>query len=52
MGGGPRNRHAVDPEAMIIAIPNPGWIITVFVLILVGGFVVAYSRIKAVEVVG
>ncbi len=50
-GGGPRNRHATDPTDIIIAIPNPGWIITVFVLVVIGGFAVAYSRIKAVEVV-
>jgi hypothetical protein len=36
----------------IIGAPNATWIVPIFFLLVVGGFAIAYSRIKAVEVVG
>jgi ABC-2 type transport system permease protein len=49
---GRRRADTVDPAVFIINAPNAAWIVPVFVLLVVGGFAVAYSRIKAVEVVG
>jgi ABC-2 type transport system permease protein len=53
MGGGRgRNGQSVDIEELIIGAPNLGWILPIYFLLVIGGFALAWSRIKAVEVVG
>ena len=53
-GGGGRRRNGpqIDVDQWIIGAPNASWIVPVFFVLVIGGFAVAYSRIKAVEVVG
>jgi ABC-2 type transport system permease protein len=50
-GGRRGGRPDIDMNQFIIGAPNAGWIVPVFCLLVVGGFAIAYSRIKAVEVV-
>lgn len=55
-GMGPQNRRGsgpqIDMDQFIIGMPNAGWIVPLFLVLVLGGFGLAYSRIKAVEVVG
>lgn len=48
----PRNGRTLNTEELIVGAPNAVWILPVFVVVVLGGFAIAYSRIKAVEVVG
>jgi ABC-2 type transport system permease protein len=48
----PRNGRQLTTAEIIVGSPSAAWILPVFLVVVVGGFAIAYSRIKAVEVVG
>jgi ABC-2 type transport system permease protein len=51
-GGGPRRGGGGPPPVMIIGAPSAPLMLTIFFAVVLGGFLIAYSRIRAVEVVG
>lgn len=50
--GGPRNAAVQNVDEFIIGAPSLYWILPVYFLLVTAGFAIAYSRVKAVEVVG
>ncbi|MBS1703004.1 MAG: ABC transporter permease subunit [Armatimonadetes bacterium] len=59
MNGGPGRRRGPDfggerrfnPEDLIIGAPHAAWIVPLFFFLVATGFLIAWSRVKAVEVV-
>jgi ABC-2 type transport system permease protein len=51
-GGGGNPGQAPDMAEFIIGAPSAYWIVPLYLLLVTGGFAIAWSRIKAVEVVG
>jgi ABC-2 type transport system permease protein len=49
---GGRRGAEVDMEQFIIGMPSIAWILPLYCLLVVAGFLIAWSRVKAVEVVG
>ena len=52
MGGGGGRRGPVPPGGVVIPSPPLELFLPIFLLLVAGGFFVAWSRVKAVEVVG
>ena len=51
-GRGRRGGNQVDMSEFIIGIPHWQWIVPVTISVVAAGFLIAWSRVKAVEVVG
>lgn len=51
-GGGSDSGGGIDQAQWIIGAPHATWIIPLFLLIVATGFLIAWRRVKAVEVVG
>lgn len=46
------NAPVLNTEEFYIKAPNPQWVVPVYLIIVISGFLVAWRRIRAVEVVG